>query len=415
MTPSFAEWPETHKKISSLLEMCERKYFSATYSFDPNLSPDIFNLMDKSEWITPAAGEYHWLFDVLMQSLGAGIPENIDHIEHLICAKYTQPECFIIPCLIIHGEGGVGKNVLVEAVLQNMFGRRAVIQTGADKIAGKFNSSVEGKTVVMINESDTDHTDSNKLKQMVGSQDIMVERKGVDPFKAANTAWYIVSSNKSDGGIWLDRSNADRRYSVCRVEKGQTLAYWIARHNGALAETITMLDEKSELFKKTTQWMWKVGNEILRDKDQVAMWLHSLIQKHGHKPVPDALHSTDYERLMKIQKPMDEQLIEAVFSDEDFTHILSTDLLDCYSILCRQANVRAVKGKTKLFEAVEGWIKLHDPNICTKTRWRQNNDTKSYGWYNTTVSSSVRHKPNRDDYINESTTYDKKYVGPAID
>ena len=149
-------------------QQSERGWLHAdiTYSFRKDIHPDIFNLMDTSGWVQPASGDHHWIFDVLMRSLGSGKTENIVHIERIILHKYLHPECYLLPCLVIHGEGGVGKNLLVDKVLHTMFDGQTVSAT-SDNITGQFNSLAKGRTVVMINESVSDRADTATLKDML--------------------------------------------------------------------------------------------------------------------------------------------------------------------------------------------------------------------------------------------------------
>ena len=80
-----------------------------TYTFRQDLPPDMLNLLDQSGWLKPDVGDCHWLFDVLIQSLGGNKIENIEHIKHVLAYKYLYPEAYTLPCLVIHGEGGLAK------------------------------------------------------------------------------------------------------------------------------------------------------------------------------------------------------------------------------------------------------------------------------------------------------------------
>jgi hypothetical protein len=44
----------------------------------------------------------------------------------VIAYKYMHPEEFRLPCLLIHGEGGIGKNLLVDKILHLIFDGQTV-------------------------------------------------------------------------------------------------------------------------------------------------------------------------------------------------------------------------------------------------------------------------------------------------
>lgn len=353
----YPEWrskgfPEA---ITEVLQKRGRSYQKITYSFR-NISSDILNLMDKTTWITPKEGAHHWLFDTILQSLGGGKQENINHLEHVIAYKYTNPECYMLPCIIIHGEGGVGKNLLVDKVLKTLFGGQTYSAV-AKNVIGSFNSMVKGKTVVMIDESKTGKTDENELKHLLQRETLTINEKGTPQYEIDNTPLYFVSSNKSDGGVWLDRSNADRRYSVLHVKKGQPIQYWISIHNEWIdKKEQCSLDEHDTIHKKATEWLYKDGSEIVQNPEEVAKWINHLIVKWKDKPQPTALHGEDFNRLLSAQTPMHERVVLAVFNDPKFTHIKKRILYRIYKINCAEGNNNHFKTDAKFYHFVRDWL-----------------------------------------------------------
>jgi hypothetical protein len=120
----FPEWSQSKFRVAVTMKLQERHwtYNDVTYSFRQDLPSDMLNLLDRSDWLQPDVGAYHWIFDVLVQSLGGNKAENIDHLQCVLAYKYLHPEAYTLPCLMIHGEGGVGKNLLVNHVLGIIFG-----------------------------------------------------------------------------------------------------------------------------------------------------------------------------------------------------------------------------------------------------------------------------------------------------
>lgn len=371
-----------------------------TYSFRQNIHPDIFNLMDTAGWVQPGCGDHNWIFDVLMRSLGSGKAENISHVEHVILHKYLHPECYLLPCLLIHGEGGVGKNLLVDKVLHTMFDGQTVSATN-ENITGQFNSLAKGRTVVMINESVSDKADTSTLKDMLHKERLVINEKGIAQYEIDNTPLYIIASNEHEGGVYLDRNDADRRYSVLRCERGKTLNHWIAEHNG------WTLDQ-------ARTWMQAEGHHICGDRDEVGKWLNYLIEKYRDYGQPVALHGADYAALMDVQKKMEERLVEAVFLDPDFTHIEKQVLYQGYTALCRVSNTRPLSDK-KFYKRVEDWLANNKPQVVAHEVWItgrfiDDDDPKKGGrirkrrqvWQNVTPLNmeGVTKRDNRAEYVN---------------
>ena len=329
-------------------------HLDVTYTFRNDLPPNVFNLMDRSGWVKPEEGDHHWIFDVLMRSLGSGKSENIAHLEQVILYKYLHPECYLLPCLVIHGEGGTGKNLLVDKVLHTLFDGQTVSAT-SDNITGQFNSLAKGRTVVMINESVSDRADTATLKDMLHKERLVINEKGIPQFEIDNTPLYIIASNEHEGGVFLDRSDADRRYSVLRCERGKTLNHWIAEHKGWTHD-------------QAREWMQSEGHRICGDKAEIGKWLGHLMAKYRDRGQPVALHGADYAALMDVQKKMEERLVEAVFGDPDFTHIERKVLYQGYTILCQSAHIRPLSD-AKFYKRVDDWLTNNTPQIAAYEVW----------------------------------------------
>jgi len=388
-------------------------HVDVTYTFRDDLHPEIFNLMDRSGWVQPELGDHHWIFNVLMRSLGCGKTENINHLEHVIVHKFLHPECYLLPCLLIHGEGGTGKNLLVDKVLYTLFDRQAISANG-ENVIGQFNSLVRGRTVVMINESVSDRTDTAKLKDMLHKERLVINEKGIAQFEIDNTPLYIIASNEHEGGVFLDRSDADRRYSVMRCERGRTLNYWIAQQTGMSQD-------------EARAWMQTDGHRICGDRAEIAKWLGHLVAKYREQGQPVALHGADYAALMDVQKKMEERVVEAVFTDPDFTHIEKQVLYQGYSALCRAANARPLSD-SKLYKRVDDWLTNNRPHILSDEVWfdeyvlvdedttrKKRKKKRRQVWQNGTLLDikSVAKRDNRAEFIN-SDGYHTVWRGPDI-
>jgi hypothetical protein len=346
------------KAVTVVLDERGHLFNDVTYAFS-EVQSDLLNLMDKSLWIQPKAGEYHPVFDWITHSAGGGKPEAVDHIRHCIVHKYLHPEDYTLPAMVIYGEGGAGKNVLINKVLKRLYAGKTM-SSEATHVTGQFNALIAGMVIVMIDESMADKTSGQSAKLIVGNSEFIANPKGLQAFQCENTGWYWIGSNeKENGGIWLDRSKADRRYSVIHIEDGLTLEYWIAVRHGWLPPHDYSDDQYDAATKRAYKWLKNEGLKHLCDPEQIAAWLESLIQKYGEHDAPRALHGEDYKRLLGIQERMYDRIIAAVFADPDFTHICKTALYAGYEACSKKAGEKGKILDRVLFDKVRVYLKKH--------------------------------------------------------
>jgi hypothetical protein len=105
------------------MEEAGRIYIDCTFSFVEH--PKTFNMLEMKDWVQPVEGEQHWIFDLLIKSIGGNKPENMDHLNRVLAYKYLHPDCWRLPCVVIYGEGRAGKGLLVDSVLYTLFNRQA--------------------------------------------------------------------------------------------------------------------------------------------------------------------------------------------------------------------------------------------------------------------------------------------------
>jgi hypothetical protein len=424
LTAHFPEWCQSKFRTAVTTRLQERgwTYNDVTYTFRRSLPPDMLNLLDQSGWLLPVAGDYHWIFDVLVRSLGGNKAENMEHIKHVLTYKYVYPEAYTLPCMMIHGEGGVGKNLLVNHVLGIIFDGQTT-STASANVIGNFNSTLKGKTVVLLDESMAEKVNSEALKIVLGNATITVNEKNVAHYDADNTPLYLISSNDSEGGLYLDRSNADRRYSVMRVEQNETLDYWIARHQSWITED-TPSDGREVACRRAKQWMHDDGFAILTDRHQIACWLGHLLLTYGELPHPTPLHGSDFRRLLNIQKPVKERIVEAVFNDADFAHIEKKVLYKAYRLLSDESGHRGKLRDHVFYAFVATWLKANKRSDIGEKRERMDDDHQHMIWYSKLADARLCKKENSARYIaNYLPSYDDqgrevrttmRWVGPDV-
>jgi len=117
-------------------------------------------------------------------------------------------------CLLIQGLQGTGKTTLVENLLKSIMGRKYVFDTcDIDKIVGKFNSSVAGKLMCVLNEATGKDTNGviDKIKDSITRTDIAIEHKGQDPIMTIDYCNFCFTTNHIKP-ICINKD--DRRFQV---------------------------------------------------------------------------------------------------------------------------------------------------------------------------------------------------------
>jgi hypothetical protein len=319
---------------------------------------------------------------------------------------------------VFFGEGRVGKNVLVDAVLYTIFSGRTVSAL-ADFVIGDFNSMLKGKVVCCVNETMVGKHDRSRLYDTLMKERVPINEKQIRHYEIDNTSAYIIGSNDWTGGTQLDRGASDDRLSIMRCEKGKRLRYWVAKHLG--------INEQ-----EAQQWLFTEGRRIFSDSAECAKWLNYLLENYGGREQPVALHGQDYRKVMDIQQKLDEDIMRAVFTDEAFEYISVLDLHEGYILLCKERGQMRPIG-LKLFNLrVEMWLEDNMPNVSKLTKKinyyeGDDDDLPSHMkkhkqkirkqkektvWVNSNISCQIDHN-NRDKYI-EGIGYQKTWVGPEI-
>lgn len=340
----------TKEQLPIVMDDLNRVYADCTVTFHPENYPNQLNMMDRTDWLAPLEGKHHWLFDVLIRSLGCNKPENMEHIQHVLAYKYEHPDCWLLPCLSFYGEGRVGKGVLVGTVWRRIFRNRTVVAT-QKFLMSDFNAKLKGAMIAAIDESVVGKTDRDNLYSTVGNERILINDKNEKHYEVDNTALYMIFSNNWNGGSLLDRGASDERMSVMCLEAGKTLKYWLAQQMGVNE------DEAHE-------WLVTEGKRIVEDETEIRKWLHHLLTNYGGRKMPKALHGADYRSLMKIQEKIDEKIAHAVFSQDDFDYISVVDLHKGYQTLQSERNSAAKAMGMSIFNRlVQVWCDRHMPHI----------------------------------------------------
>lgn len=343
--------------VSEYLQKNGRNVAGTTY--DVARPPrGLLNLLTTNLIEPVAGGEPDKLFRKLMLSIATS-EEGADHIEKWIVARYTLAAMgkasYQLPTLVIGDpEGGSGKGILCEHVLPVIFGASAVLGNfSIDDVTGRFNSAMEGKLVVAINEVDHEQTNISKLKSVLGSRDVRLEAKGLATRYVPNIGAYIMAGNKAHEVVRLkgDSLGVDRRFSIV-LSNGPRVKEWVA------AEFDCAPSEAGEIIGG------KLIPEVFTNRAKVAVWLAHLIEKHGGIEYLAPYHGAEYQAVVAHQKKIHEKVFEAVFHDR-FEHIAAITLRDIYLEICNREGVKDQYRLTRnsLYRTAEDWLKKNRANI----------------------------------------------------
>lgn len=323
--------------------------------------PGKLNML-RPKMIQPQPGEYHPVFDLLVASLCGNKPENIEHLEKVIVAKWCNPANYLLPVVCFNDDGATGKSLFVGKVVTTLFGQSAVApNTRISDFVGQFNGHLAGKLAILINENADDRYDEDAMKRLTGSPTVTFTNKGQMPYEADCIWLLFVSGNGISGSIALTGGDVDRRFSV--ITGDQPLYTYTV-------EYLRIVENPTATTEDAQAWMKTVGQHLLSDPTQVARWLHHLIEKHGRIEDVPALHGEDYQAAVGVQKPVHTAVFEAFFDRPNFTYAKRSHLYDFYVHELRNQRRSATLGKGKFYKAAEVWLKKSGrPIILTKANW----------------------------------------------
>ena len=238
------------------------------------------------------AASYDKRFDFLMNCIGGGKQENINHLEQWMAFKYCYPERVSnTPSLDIGGyPGGNGKG-RYEELGKTIFTNKCVSAATLDELT-KFNANWEMSVLLCYDEPEHNELPEGKLKSATGSEDMRIEKKGIDATMVDRNYSFLFLSNNPNGVVKLAGTGSageDRRYSV-------------------MTTNLVMVDEAIRLgfakdLEESKVYVNEI-NELIKNRAEVAKWLGHIITKHDifNIKVLHPLHGLDYKARFNDQK-----------------------------------------------------------------------------------------------------------------
>lgn len=132
----------------------------------------------------------------------------------------AKPGIKIGVAMILIGTHGAGKNYPIEVIRRFVMGEAICLYTnGLERITGKFNSILMGKSLINIDEPQCQsvggfHAMNEIIKSLITNPDITIEPKGKDPITVQDSANYLGTTNNENA---FSVATEDRRYAMFTV------------------------------------------------------------------------------------------------------------------------------------------------------------------------------------------------------
>jgi len=163
-------------------------------------------------------------FDDFMEHALKNVCENdtelfdwlIGYFAHMIQRPYEKP----LTSLVFGGLKGVGKNALVDRVGNLLGSGHYLVAHDSRYLTSNFNGHLDAALCLVLDEAfwSGDKSAEGKLKGITTSPEILIERKGKEPYLVDNLVRLIIIGNED----WLVPASVDeRRYAVFKVGNGR--------------------------------------------------------------------------------------------------------------------------------------------------------------------------------------------------
>lgn len=138
------------------------------------------------------------------------------YFAHMIQKPYERP----LTTVVFKGEKGVGKNAIVDRIGNLLGSGHYLVAYDGRYLTSNFNGHLDSCLCLVLDEAfwSGDKTADGKLKGLTTAPEIMIERKGKEPYQVDNLARIVILGNED----WLVPATADeRRYAVFNVGTGK--------------------------------------------------------------------------------------------------------------------------------------------------------------------------------------------------
>ncbi len=145
------------------------------------------------------------------------------YFAHMIQKPYEKP----LTTVVFRGSKGTGKNALIDRLGRLLGSGHYLVAHDGRYLTSNFNGHLDSCLCLVLDEAfwSGDKAAEGKLKGLTTAPEILIERKGKEPYMVDNLVRIIVIGNES----WLvPASNDERRYAIFDIGEGkkQNLQYF---------------------------------------------------------------------------------------------------------------------------------------------------------------------------------------------
>lgn len=157
----------------------------------------------------------------------------VGYFAHLIQRPYEKP----LTTLVFKGKKGVGKNAMVDRIGKFLGSSHYLVAHDSRYLTSNFNGHLDSCLMLVLDEAfwSGDKAADGKIKGITTSPEILIERKGKEPYLVDNLVRLVVIGNED----WLvPASHDERRYAVFQIGNSR------AKDRRFFTEMRVLLDEK---------------------------------------------------------------------------------------------------------------------------------------------------------------------------
>jgi hypothetical protein len=234
----------------------------------------------------PAPGDCSVIIEHIEQVWCDGDEHKIKTVFDFLAAIVQHPEAVGLPALVLLGEQGTGKNIIVEGFFRRLLGAHMLIADKADQLLGRFNAHLAYNILTFINEAvwGGDKQKAGAYKTLFADEYRTVEPKFQGIFEVKNHTKVIMASNEN----WIAPMNrGDRRHVVLELSnqrRGDTEYFrrlaGSLRGVGSPAFLDVLLKRKIDFdaLRKPPEWASEGrAFNILKGASNVDQFVHDLL------------------------------------------------------------------------------------------------------------------------------------------
>lgn len=207
--------------------------------FDPSREGHFDNKYNlwKGFIIVPTAGDWSLMDKHINDVLAMNDPTKYEYILKWGAWGIQNPHLRAEVALVLVGAKGVGKTLYLSQI-GKMYGRHAITISNKEHLVGKFNARLEDCCFAIIEEAfhAGDKQTDSIMKVAITGEELLIERKNIDVYKAVNRLkigmtsnyeWVVPATENERRYAFM---NVSAKYAKNAIDEPERLAYFNALH-----------------------------------------------------------------------------------------------------------------------------------------------------------------------------------------